>query len=99
MTALIIAYALNVIDYLFTAYWVRRYGIDIEGNPLGRWMLENNAAWWIKIFAVGGLFAALGYLIRRYPRLAPAAYLPLCVYAVVVVYHVVLAVYIKLQGG
>ena len=37
MTALLIAYALNVIDYAITAYWVNLYGTEIEANPLMRW--------------------------------------------------------------
>ena len=67
---LIIAYLLNLIDYLFTAYWVHKFGIEIEGSPIGRWMFENNVAWAVKIFIVGGVFALLGYFIKRYPKYA-----------------------------
>jgi hypothetical protein len=44
MTYVIISYLLNIIDYLFTAYWVHKFGIEIEieANPIGRWMFENN---------------------------------------------------------
>ncbi len=92
MKPLIIAYALNVIDYLFTAYWVRTYGIEIEGNPLARWMFSHNIAWAVKILAVGGLLALLGYIFKRYPKYAWVAYIPLTVYAGIVIYHIILAV-------
>lgn len=89
---LLISYLLNIIDYLFTAHWVNLYGISIEGNPLGRWMFENNVAWVFKILIVGGLFAVLGYFIKRYRKAAIAAYIPLAVYTVIVIYHVFIAI-------
>lgn len=65
MTALLIAYALNVIDYAITAYWVNLYGTEIEANPLMRWCFENNIAWAVKIFAVGALMAVVGFVPTR----------------------------------
>jgi hypothetical protein len=49
MTALLIAYILNLLDYALTAYWVNLYGTEIEANPLMRWCFENNIAWAVKI--------------------------------------------------
>lgn len=92
MIILTISYLLNIIDYLFTLHWVNLYGISIEGNPLGRWMFENNVAWAFKIFAAGGLFAALGYFIKRTPKAIIAAYIPLGVYAAIVIYHIFIAI-------
>lgn len=89
---IIIAYILNIIDYLFTAHWVRKYGIKIEANPIGRWMFENNVAWVFKIFIVGGLFALLGYFIFKHPKTAWIAYIPLGVYALLVIYHIFLII-------
>ena len=91
MKPLIIAYALNVIDYLFTAYWVRLYGIDIEVNPIAKWLFNHNIAWAVKFLAVGGLFALLGYFITRYQKAAWTAYIPLTAYALIVAYHILIA--------
>ena len=91
MKPLIIAYTLNVIDYLFTAYWVRLYGIEIESNPLARWMFEHDIAWAVKFFGVGALLALLGYLIHLQPKAARAAYIPLAAYAAVDLYHITVA--------
>ena len=85
--ALIIAYVLNVIDYLFTAYWVNIYGSEIEANPLMRWAFEHNIGWLVKIFAVSVPFAVIGYFIHKCPRTAWAAYVLLTVYAMIVLYH------------
>ena len=87
MTPLLLAYQLNIIDYLFTRHWVNLYGIDIEGNPLGRWMYENDLAGIVKIFIVGGLLALLGVCIRLQPKAKWVAYIPLVVYSLIVIYH------------
>ena len=94
MVSLVIAYALNLLDYALTAYWVRLYGTDIEANPFMRWAFENNVAWAVKIFAVGGLFALVGYLVERYRKCAWAAWALLIAYAAVVIYHAALAIII-----
>ena len=52
MKILCIAYLLNIVDYLFTAHWVRLYGIDIESNPVGYWMFENNIPWLLTVFTM-----------------------------------------------
>lgn len=92
---LAIAYALNIIDYLFTRHWVNLYGISVEGNPFGRWLFENNLAGAFKIFVVGALFAVLGYLLNQKPKFAWVAFIPLVAYALIVIYHIVICFLIK----
>ncbi len=92
---LLIAYILNIIDYLFTAAWVNLYGLDIEGNPIGRWMFENNLAGVVKIFIVDGAFLLLGCLFKRHPSLKWTGFIPLIVYGLIVFYHVCLWAYIS----
>lgn len=92
MIPLVIAYLLNIADYLFTAYWVRLYGTEIEANPLMRWCFENNVAWAVKIFAVGGLFGLVGYLTHRYHKCRWAGILLCGVYALLAGYHMILFV-------
>lgn len=90
---LLITYLLNLFDLTMTTLWVKLYGISAEGNPIGRWLFENNMAWAVKIFAVGGLLALMGVCIHRRPRLAPVAYIPLVVYGLIAVYHAIILVY------
>ncbi len=87
MTALLIAYALNIIDYALTAYWVNLYGTEIEANPLMRWAFEHDIAWAVKIFAVGGLFALVGVCIYYKPKVAWSGYFLAVVYGLVLLYH------------
>ena len=90
MTALLIAYALNIIDYALTAYWVSLYGVEIEANPLMRWYFENDIAWAVKIYGVGALMAVVGICINKKPRTAWAAWVLLIVYSAIALYHLAL---------
>lgn len=92
MIPLIIAYILNIIDYIFTARWVRKFGAEIEANPIGRWMFGHNVAWGFKILIAGGLFALLGCFIKRRPKAVIIAYILLTVYALIVIYHIVILI-------
>lgn len=88
MTYLITAYLLNIIDYAFTTHWVHKFGIEIEANPFGRWMFENNVAWVYKIIIVGGLFALLGCFYERSREARIAAYILCGAYAIIVAYNI-----------
>lgn len=90
--ALLITYLLNLFDLAMTYYWYNLYGLSIEGNPIGRWMLQSNTVWVVKIFAVGGLLAVIGICIRKRQKLAWVAYIPLVVYSVLAVYHIWLVI-------
>lgn len=94
---LFITYTLNVIDYVFTAYWIRLYGIEVELNPIFRWMFEHDIAWAVKIFVAGGIYALIGYIIKRYPKYAWTAWIPFAVYAGVTLYHCIIAVCIAVM--
>ena len=92
---LILTYLLNLFDLAMTNLWVSRYGLSIEGNPIGRWLYASNAVYAVKIFAVGVALAALGACIRKRPKLAWVAYIPLGVYGLLAVYHVITAIIIS----
>lgn len=94
MVFLFLAYILNVIDYFFTLYWIDNYGLDIESNPIGRWMFENDLAGFIKIIVVGILFFILALLSRKSKKAIKSGYLIFGVYTTVVIYHTFLAFYV-----
>ena len=89
------AYILNIIDYFFTAYWVRSYGIMIESNPFGKWLFENNIAWFFKIVVLGGAFALLSNLVKKRPKYWFTACLLCVAYGLLVLYHFALFIIIK----
>ena len=65
MIPLITAYLLNIIDYIFTVYWVHKFGIEMENSPFGRWLFENDIVWLYKIIIIGALFALMGFFIKK----------------------------------
>lgn len=91
---LFISYLFNVIDYLFTSKWVKLYGIDIEANPIGRWMFSNNLAFTIKIFVIGALFILLWFLLKKSKNASKIKYLIFGVYSITTLYHLLIYMYL-----
>lgn len=91
---LFITYLLNLFDLFMSRLYVNRYGISVEGNPIGRWLFTNNIAWVVKIFGVGSLLTVLGICIRKRPKYAWTTYVLFTVYALLAVYHLILIVFI-----
>lgn len=98
MTYLITAYILNIVDYLFTAHWVRKFGIDIEANPFGRWLFSHNVAWVYKIIFVGILFLVigLGYWFTKSRLVLWGMRVMLAVFVLLTVYHISIRIYIMM---
>lgn len=44
---LIIAYILNLFDLGMTQYFIGKYDISIEGNPIGRWLFGSSE--WLQV--------------------------------------------------
>ena len=59
---LIITYIFNLIDLIVTMYLVSLFGLSIEANPIGRWLIQTNLVYPFKIGVVGGLLLAIGLL-------------------------------------
>lgn len=92
---LLITYLLNIIDYLFTAHWVRSYGLEIEANPIGRWMLETVPRQ--VVFKL--ILPAIGLLIlcwfRDHKLAGILKWVVFGIYAVIVVYHICIWISVK----
>lgn len=54
----ILSYLLSLFDLFATLRLVKKYGVDVEGNPLGRWLLAHPVFLYVyKIGIVGvGIF-------------------------------------------
>lgn len=92
MTYLIV-YALNLFDLLCTYRLYNQYGIEIEGNPIGRYLLETNLAVPVKVLGIGAALFALHACIKRKPQYAWTNWLVLAVYVVLAMYHTIIAIY------
>ena len=83
---LIVIYTLNIIDLIATMLLVKRFGIQIEGNPIGKWLIETNLVWFVKIVIVGAALLGL-YKLQEIKIANTASTVILVVYSILVIYH------------
>lgn len=83
---LIVIYILNIIDLIATILLVKRFGIQIEGNLIGKWLIETNLVWFIKIVIVGAALLSL-YKLQKIKIAHTASTVILVVYSILVIYH------------
>ena len=83
---LIVIYTLNIIDLIATMLLVKRFGIQIEGNPIGKWLIETNLVWFVKIVIVGAALLGL-YKLQEIKIAHTASTVILVVYSILVIYH------------
>lgn len=87
-TRLIITYILNIIDLIATMYLVSLFGLSIEGNPIGRWLIKTGLVYPFKITVVGGLLLAIGLLSGKSRKVANMASWGLLVaFSILTAYH------------
>ena len=83
---LIVIYILNIIDLIATMLLVKRFGLEIEGNPVGKWLIETNLVWFVKIIIVGVALFGL-YKLQKIKIAHTASTVILVVYSILVIYH------------
>jgi len=81
-------YLLNIFDYLCTMFWVNKYGIEIEANPISRFFIQNNLLGFVKIVIVGILL----YYIEKKNKFKKLNIFLLIIYLMLAVYHIYLLV-------
>ena len=60
----IVAYILNIADCVLTWFGCKKYGIETEVNPMGRWLIRSRLLFFVKIGVIGFLILAL--FVYRY---------------------------------
>ena len=83
---LIVIYVLNIIDLIATMLLVKCFGVQIEGNPIGKWLIETNLVWFVKIVIVGAALLGL-YKLQEIKIAHTASTVILVVYSILVIYH------------
>lgn len=85
---LIITYIFNLIDLIATMYLVSLFGLSVEGNPIGQWLIQTNLVYPFKIGLVGGLLLAIGLLGKRNKKAANiGSWVLLLAFSALTVYH------------
>ena len=87
---LILIYILNIIDYFQTVYAIQLFGIGVEINPIGRFMLSNNCAWVFKFIGVALILAAIGFIIKYDKRQKWAVYFLFIFYLLLIIHNFIM---------
>lgn len=90
----IIIYALNLFDLIATLYFTHLFGNDIEGNPLGLWLLENKPLLYAYKVAIIGLLLVFAYKCSKKITVV-CSWVLLGYFTALNVYHLILYIYIK----
>ena len=94
-TRLTLTYIFNIFDLIVTMYLVRLFGLSIEGNPIGRWLISSGFVYLFKIGVVGIALIAIWLAGKKKEKSANIfSWLLLVVYLSLVVYHGIILIYI-----
>lgn len=85
-----LTYLLSLFDLACTLYLTARFGVDIEANPFGKWLLSDTWATVIFKVAVVGAMLYLLNRLKEYKLAQYGIYLVFAVYVALAVYHIVL---------
>ena len=85
---LAITYIFNLIDLIATMYLVSLFGLSVEGNPIGRWLIRTNLVYPFKIGLVGGVLLVIGLLGKINKKAANiGSWVLLLAFSALTVYH------------
>lgn len=87
MLILIITYILNVIDYIETIYLIQRYGTEVEGNPIMRYLFENNYDFVAKLIIPAILLLVCGIISKKDKTYMQPIYLATAYYSFLVIHN------------
>lgn len=93
----IIIYILNIADLVFTSYLIKKFGLDIEFNPLGRFLYKHNIISFIKIIGVLIFLSILLTMSKYYKRklATTSLWILLVIFLALVIYHIILLIKIN----
>lgn len=83
----IATYILSLLDLAFTLYFKYRFGNEIEGNPIGKLIIQNTlVAVFVKVVLVGIAILVL-YWLRSYRLAQIGIEVIFSIYALLLLYH------------
>ena len=87
---LIIAYVLNLFDLGMTWYFISKYDISIEGNPVGRWLFGHPILLLIWKLGLVAILLLVLYCFRNNRVANIGSWIILGVYIALAIYHIIL---------
>ena len=94
MIKFISIYVLNIIDLIATMQLVNYFGANVEGNLYGRWLINNNCVYFVKIIVVA-LALFILYKFRKSKLVSISTNMLLIIYSLLAIYHIVIIIFIE----
>lgn len=88
---LILTYFLNLFDLAFTMYMVNRFGIEVEANPVGRWLIQSGSVYFVKIVVMAVALFLLYVCTQQVPKWKWLRWIPFALYFLLAIYHLYIA--------
>lgn len=85
---LIVVFVLNIVDLIFSLVWINKYGIEVEANPIGRWLYETGLVYPVKTIVVAGLLIALYFMLKAHPSWDWVSWILLAAFVLLTLYHI-----------
>lgn len=92
---IIVTYILNIFDLCMTLHYTKKFGLEVESNPFGRWLLSEPYRILIYKILVVGLLLFILWISRENKISAISSWIVLGVYTVLAVYHIILFIIIR----
>lgn len=89
-----ITYLLNLIDLLMTTKWIKAYGIDVEKNPIGKWLYKSRARMTFFKVAVPAFALSFMSIFRAYTIAKIGIWTCFGVYLAICLYHLFIYLYL-----
>ena len=81
---------LNILDYIFTLSLTKNYGLDIESNPIGKWILGSKIREIIFKILLPTISIIILYINRDIKVALISTYIILIIYLLVIIKHLLI---------
>lgn len=83
---------MNIFDLLCTNKWIQLYGLEIEANPIGRFLYDINFVMFFKIAIIGLLLIFLCEQSYKHYYARLGLFIIFGVYVALTIFHIIIIV-------
>ena len=97
LVMLILTYLMCIFDYIMTYHWIKKFGIEIEMNPIGRVLFalgEGFGAFFVKVILSLAMLVTL-YIFRETTFAEIGTVALFIVYFALTIYHIYIIIQVR----
>lgn len=84
----LLTYLLNLFDLVVTTHWIKKFGIEVEANPIGRFLYKTGIVYPVKIIVIGLLLLFIYIVTYSEGTMQWIGIVPFIVYSLLTIYHI-----------